>query len=314
MEMLTEEKKKLLVKISRDYYVQNLTQNVIAKKYHISRPQISRYLAEARKCGIVEINIRDPFVNEQKLDEQLITNYSLSDVMLVEGQDSKEKEKLIGDAVSRLLERLTSDNDIIGINAGKSLSYVGNNLINPRKKNLSVIPLIGSFGNSDEHWQCNATVRRVAAKLRADYSLLSSPAIVSSHSMKQSLMQEPEIKKVFKQAAKATLLIVGIGQLTSSSTLVEAGLFDEEKIQSLKKMGIVANVCNTFINSAGEAIDIGEYDKIIGLKIDRLRESAIVIGAAMGADKVQAIKAALNGHWIDYLVTDYQTAKEILEG
>lgn len=309
---IDNDKKRLLVKICRMYYIDGRTQNEISKKIHVSRPQVSRFLAEARGLGIVEISIQDPFVNEKKYAEELLQHYPLKDVILVESNTGLDKKVELGNAVSRLLERLIADNEKIGINAGKSLSYVGNNMINPRKKNITIVPLIGGMGTSDEVWQANATVKRLASKLAAEYSILNAPAFVTSNEAKHSLVSEPTISKVLEQAKKTTLAIVGIGQLSASSTLKEVGFLTEETIEFLKKNGVIANVCNTFIDREGNSVDIAEYDNIIGVKIEEIRAAAATIGVAAGSDKVEAIKASLLGNWIDYLVTDYETAAEIL--
>jgi len=47
--MAWTEKKKLISKISRLYYISNLTQQEIANKLNLSRTKVSRYLDKARK-------------------------------------------------------------------------------------------------------------------------------------------------------------------------------------------------------------------------------------------------------------------------
>jgi DNA-binding transcriptional regulator LsrR (DeoR family) len=44
-----------------------------------------------------------------------------------------------------------------------------------------------------------------------------------------------------------------------------------------------------------------------------LRQHTNVIAIAGGKDKVEAITATLRGKWIDILVTDLETAQQVLE-
>ncbi len=49
-----------LFQIAQMYYEQNLTQEEISKKVHISRSNISKMLKRARNVGIVEIVVHCP--------------------------------------------------------------------------------------------------------------------------------------------------------------------------------------------------------------------------------------------------------------
>lgn len=57
---LSEERWALLAKVASLYYEQDLTQAEIAKRLNISRPQVSRLLAEGRQEGVVKITIHYP--------------------------------------------------------------------------------------------------------------------------------------------------------------------------------------------------------------------------------------------------------------
>ena len=53
--------KRLLVEIASLYYEQNKTQEEIAQKMNISRSLVSKFLAKARKEGIIEFTINDQY-------------------------------------------------------------------------------------------------------------------------------------------------------------------------------------------------------------------------------------------------------------
>ena len=56
-----------LVEISRLYYEEGLTQAEIAGRLDISRPAVSKLLAEARIRGIVKIEIKSPLESNENL-------------------------------------------------------------------------------------------------------------------------------------------------------------------------------------------------------------------------------------------------------
>jgi deoxyribonucleoside regulator len=52
---------------------------------------------------------------------------------------------------------------------------------------------------------------------------------------------------------------------------------------------------------------------MLGIDIPELRQHTNVIAVAGGQDKIEAITATLRGKWIDILVTDLETAQQVLE-
>ena len=65
------EKQRRLAHVARRYYLEDQKQSDIARELGISRPMVSRLLAEARELGVVEIRIHDPECREDSLLERL---------------------------------------------------------------------------------------------------------------------------------------------------------------------------------------------------------------------------------------------------
>ena len=61
-----------MVEIAKMYYEEELTQNEIAKRLGVSRPLVSKMLADAKEAGIVTIQIHSPFVSNEFLMEEII--------------------------------------------------------------------------------------------------------------------------------------------------------------------------------------------------------------------------------------------------
>ena len=56
--MLSADRERLLVKVSRFYYEHELTQSQISERLRLSRQKVQRLLKEAHQAGIVQITIR----------------------------------------------------------------------------------------------------------------------------------------------------------------------------------------------------------------------------------------------------------------
>ena len=81
--MPIESRLQMLLQIARLYYEKGETQQEIATKLNISRPQVSRYLQQAREMGVVQIRIVDPREVCEELGRELKERFGLRDVLVV---------------------------------------------------------------------------------------------------------------------------------------------------------------------------------------------------------------------------------------
>ena len=69
-----------------------------------------------------------------------------------------------------------------------------------------------------------------------------------------------------------------------------------------------------FIDADGQLINHKIHDRLVAYDFRVMRHSAgLVIGIAAGIKKVPIIQAALRGNWLDALITDSGTAKELIK-
>lgn len=315
MAVLAQEKIRLLVKISTLYYVDGLNQQEIAKRLRISRPQVSRLLATAKAERIVQITVKNPFVEERKYENALAQTFGINDVYVIHVPDANQH--LIDLHLARsgvaLLENMLKDHDIVGVMAGQTIATIGQEIDFFKKKNLQFVPLIGGWGANGANWHANSNARMLGEKLKSKFWQLNAPAIVASSHARDILLQEKEILKVLRLAKKANIALVGIGQVSEKATVVQPGYFDPKDIAEVKAKGAIAHVCTSFLNVKGEQIIDPLVSRMIGLNVDDLRNIPNVIATASGIDKVPAITATLRGRWIDVLIIDMETAKQVLE-
>lgn len=75
--MLDEkEKVQRIIEVSKLYYINDMTQNEIAKELGISRPLVSKILNDAKELGFVTIQIKSPF-EEEKLSYEKLKKYTI---------------------------------------------------------------------------------------------------------------------------------------------------------------------------------------------------------------------------------------------
>lgn len=315
MTTIADERRRLIIKVSNLYYIEGLNQQEIAERLRISRPQVSRMLSAARAEGIVNISIKNPYAEEQKFERAIAETFGIHDVVVIDTAESDQKtvDRQLAGAAIALLESILKDNDTVGVMASRSVCAIGEEIEFFSRKGLSFVPLVGGWGPEGANWHANSNVRNLGEKLRSKYWQLNAPAVVASQQTRDALLNEPEISSVLEIAKNSTVALVGIGQVSDEAAIVKSGFFNINDIDEVKGNGAVANLCTSFLNEKGGCIDFTASPRMIGITADELREIPQVIACASGADKAKAITATLRGRWIDVLITNLSTAKEILE-
>ncbi|WP_223067527.1 sugar-binding transcriptional regulator [Paenibacillus caui] len=304
---------RLLVKICQLYYEDGLTQLDIAKRLGISRPHVSRMLTAARNEGIVRISINNPFSAEQELEKLLIEAFGIQDALIVDcSEDPSQRNAELGHAAAALLESVLRDGDIVGVMAGQSVASATGELDYFAAEGLQFVPLVGGWGSEGASWQASSNAMTFANKLKSKFWIMHAPFMVASEETGTILRGEPEIEKVLKLAKQSRVAVVSIGEVSDQATMVKSGSFSLDALSDLKERGAVVNLCASFLDKDGREIDFPGKNRLIGLTARELRAIPNVIGIAGGTRKVEAITAALRGKWIDILVTDAATAREIL--
>lgn len=311
----SQEKKRLLVKVSTMYYMDGLNQQEISERLGISRPQISRMLAAAKSEGIVQISIRNPYSEEQTYERAIAETFGIHDVIVVHvpGGDRQAIDLHVARAAAALLESAIKDRDVVGIMAGRTIASVAREIQFVGRKEVQFVPMIGGFGSDGGAWHANTNARVFAEQCRARHLLLNSPAVVASPQARELFLNESEISNVLESAKKVSHALIGIGQVSDQATIVKSGYFSDEEMNGVRAKGAVSNISTSFLNETGERVHYNGESRMIGLSIDEIRAIPNVIAVATGDDKVEAIVAALRGKCMDVLVTDMDTAKGLLD-
>jgi DNA-binding transcriptional regulator LsrR (DeoR family) len=306
--------RELLVKVATMYYLQDLSQQQIAAKIGISRSYVSKMLKASRDLKIVEIRINDASSMRYLLREELIQRFGLLNAVVVPSSpDSEENKKMMGVAAAELLESLLKNDICLGISWGSSLYHMVN-VFRPRIHwRLEVVQLMGGVGARDLNVDGYGLAQRLAEQLKARCYVLQAPLIVQAKSVRDMLLEEPDVAEPLKRAESSDVAVVGIGTNDpGDSALVRAGYLSEEQSRQLIAEGAEGNILGRHVDMHGNLCPIGLNDRIVGLEAEQLKKIPVVLGVAGGARKSKVILGALRGQYINTLVTDEAAAMGIL--
>ncbi len=307
----------LLIQIAEKYYVDQLTQAQIAKLYNISRSTISRLLSKAREEGIVRIQIVRPQVRQSQLERQLCEQFGLEDAIVISAQQSPnrpdELRRLVGAEAAPFVDPLIKPNTLVGVGRGRTLAelaYGLSKLATPR--NIILVQLLGDIDIKHSLTRGAEITRLLCEDYGGTGYFLNAPALVPDRQLAQLLLQSSNIQQVSNLYDQLDLALVGIGAL-HNSPLVLAGLLDELEIARLAEAGAVGDICGHFYTAHGELVDDAYPGVSIGIRWEQLLACPQLVAIATGPEKVMPILGLLRIRMIDVLITDAQTAEQVLQ-
>jgi DNA-binding transcriptional regulator LsrR (DeoR family) len=112
---------------------------------------------------------------------------------------------------------------------------------------------------------------------------------------------------------EVTLALVGIGTVEPSKLLASSGnIFSPAELDLLREQGAVGDVCLRFFDASGAPVITTLNERVIGMELEQLRQVKRAVGIAGGQRKVEAIRGAALGGWVNVLITDRFTAEKLL--
>ena len=185
--------------------------------------------------------------------------------------------------------------------------------LRPRKRvGVKVVQLLGSVGCLADPSHANELARRTS-ELGGEWHLL--PALQSRPTSGSETCQigEPSVSVVLEMARHADIALVGIGRVIPPRALCGSAILPVKEAEAMRKGGAVGEICCRFFDREGRAFQ-SEFDRrVVSITLEELRGINTRIGVAGGPNKAGAILGALRGRYVNTLITDEVTAREILE-
>jgi len=311
------EEMRLLTKVSKLYYEENLTQDEIVARLHLSRSKVSRLLQQARDVGIIKITVLSPPGLYPDLESELETRYHLQEAIVIEAREPESQQVVareLGAAAAHYLLRTLEDHDVIGISWGTTLSHMVAALQPRRVPDAHVVQIIGGLGKPEAEVHATDLCRRLAQLLQCKLTLLPAPGIVDHEQVKSAILSDSHVHRAFELFSQITVAYVGIGAPTPDSVLIRDGtILTWQEVNDLISKGAVGDIALRFFDEDGQPIASEVDQRVIGISLEQLRHVQRVVGVAGGPQKVAVLRGALRGRLINVLITDHVTAVRLLE-
>ncbi|MFI8951520.1 sugar-binding transcriptional regulator [Streptomyces sp. NPDC053750] len=298
------------------YHERGVRQPEIAAHLNMSQPRISRLLKEAADRGVVRTVVVSPEGVHAELEEALVAKFGLRDAIVVEVEGAgMDVIPALAAATATYLDATLKGGDVIGVSSWSATLLEAVKVMRAKTSSVAheVVQMVGGSGSPEVQLHATRLTSRLAELTGARPVFAPTAALVGSRQLRDLLSQEPAMTEVMQAWSRLTMALLGIGGLDPSPLLRSSGnAITPEDQQQLKKLGAVGDVCARYFDADGHPVDAPFNDRLIGIGPDELRAVERRIGVAGGTAKTAAIRGAMQGGWINVLITDFEVARNLL--
>ncbi|MGF1772769.1 sugar-binding transcriptional regulator [Vibrio maritimus] len=305
----------LLTEIAVAYYQDGATQEEISKKFGVSRAKIGRLLKQARDEGIVEITVKYHPVYSAKIEQRLIERFGVKRALIALDQPDEESQRMqVGGLVSNYLAQTLRGGTVVTVGQGRNVSAVAHHMGVIAPRDCKFVCGIGGIHPRGGRFNADHICRQLAKKYGGSSETLYAPAYAENRDQKMAFMQNATVKQTLDLARKADVAVVGVGDMSENSYMVDLGWFTtDEVVQSRLNQGVVGDFAGyDFFDIQGRAANTVMSDRVIGLGLEEFRRISEVIAIASENSKPMALLGALRTGVVDVVATSVSNALTVL--
>ena len=303
----------LMVRVAAMYYEQDLTQEVIASILGLSKSKISRLVKQAHDLGLVRISVINPLLGIETMERELTERLGLKTVKIAPCDSREEILPRIAQTASEHFIDILNPHDIVGLSWGTTLYQMALRTPELRMPTVQLVQLKGgvSAGAGDTYFFKVADV--LSTKLHCPMYYLPMPVVVENEAIKNTFLAEPNIQKAAELAMKADIVLTSIGYPSRDSVIARCGYLTGEQLERMREDGAVGDILSRFFKVDGSIFSDELNRRTTSFELHNLRGKKHTVGIAGGANRISGIIGAVNGGYINTVITDSITAAEMLE-
>jgi DNA-binding transcriptional regulator LsrR (DeoR family) len=298
----------LMLQAATLYYEEEATQADVAERLGLSRATVSRLLSEARRAGIVRIEVVAPVDHDlDALAGELASALGLARAWL----PAMPVRGTVGEALAPALAAALRASglgrgDVLLVSTGRTIWEAAQGSL-PSLPGLTLAPMIGGQDEPEVWYAPNEIIRQFAVRLEGEPVFLYAPALPGPE-LYDTLLHDPSTRRVFELWTQARCAVMGVG----APPLSRASLPRFIAADTAPLRESVGDVCSRFYDARGDAIAFPGSERLIATGFERLREIPTTIAVAAGVVKVPSIVTGAAAGYFNQIVTDAETALALI--
>ncbi|MGL3148926.1 sugar-binding transcriptional regulator [Microbacterium sp. A82] len=297
--------------ILRRYYLDDATKLDIAAEFGISRFKVARLLDDAKRKGLVRIEIT-PSAADADRSERLRRALGLRRAVVVGDStdaDAESVRRAVGRASARLFTALAGRESVVGISASLALIAMGEEIETLGES--TVVQLCGVHSDELDGVGPVELVRQIAEKTSGRSRVFYAPFVTPTASSARDLRRDPRVRLTMSAYARLDVAAVSVGAWAPGASGLYDSLAHDER-DELRRAGAVTEVCGIPIDRDGQPVASAATERVLGISFDELRRVPEVMAVVPTAGRAEALRALAAGALVTSLVTSAAAADEIL--
>ena len=309
---------KLIARIAELFYIHDISQFEIAKRFNFSTAKVCRILKEAKNKKIIEFKIQSFDHERTGLEKKLEDKFGLREAIIYYNDDFLQNDENIvfyelGVLAAGFFKNILKEGLNVAVSWGKTLYSMAESVEIGRKYNIRFFATLGGVSLSNAEWQSNSISQILANKTGGSSYPIYLPLLLEKAEHKVLLSGNNSMGKVLKDLKNIDYYFSGIGVVSEKSRLYLNHGFSIDFINSLREKNIVGEIGLNFFDSDGNFIESGIEDRTINLSINDIKNIKNRVAVSFGKEKIESIKGFLKTGIADVFITDSITAQLLIE-
>lgn len=294
------------------YYIGGRTQDEIAAALNISRQAAQRLVSLALAEKLIKFRVDHPIAGCMALGEALTERYRLRACEVVPAAGPGGASASVAVAGARLLERWFAQRAplVLGVSTGRTLRAIAAELSPldaPQHKVFSLCGIIARDGRAI----AAEPVMQLTERTGAQCYPMPLPVVVATVEERRLLQSQRAYQTLRDLYAERSCLMVGVGHVGWQAPIHASGCITDAELTALIEAGAVGEIAGRAFDAAGRMVPAAINERVTGLAVTGA-DAGVTVGVAAGAEKVAALRGALEGGLINAVITDEPTAASIL--
>lgn len=240
------------------------------------------------------------------LEKLLRQRLQVKRVLVVAGDADREEHVLrdVGRASAHCVRQMLRSGMTLAVTGGRTMTETARGMTCASPLNIMVVPARGGVG-AEVETQASAVAAEIAQRLGGHYRVLHLPDNLDKEALSE-LCRLPEVREAVELLQRADLVVHGAGR---ADVMAQNRALPKDVTQKLLKDGAVGETFGDFFDLQGRTV---YRMSTLSVGLGRLQPACRYVLVAAGAQKGEAIVAALRHEKHDTLITDEGAAREIL--
>ncbi|CAM3794814.1 Transcriptional regulator of sorbose uptake and utilization genes [Serratia silvae] len=220
----------------------------------------------------------------------------------------------MGQQCAEFLNGIIKDGDVIGFSWGSALAAVVDQMAEDcGKRTVTCVPMVGGpSGKLESRYHVNTLVYSAAVKMRAESQLIDFPAILEQKMIRDGIMESQHYRTISAYWNQLDIAVFGIGSPNITGHSTWRAFYGNEAMEHFNTALVAGDICSRFYDATGNEVKTYFSDKTMNITLDKIKRAPYAIGVAHSYEKLSGILGAINGGYINCLVTTKETAEKLL--